>query len=118
MTLANKVTIGRMVVAAATFVVFYILQLRPESDSRSTLGWITLTLFLIATVTDILARNRDNLAQTVDNLAPFVRVFTNTLGNGRWFDSFVDNLLPGVVGSVICGGPGVIGLPLNCAEGD
>ena len=34
-------------------------------------------------------------AQTVNNLAPFVRVFTNTLGNGRWFDSFVDNLHPG-----------------------
>ena len=37
-------------------------------------------------------------AQTINNLAPFVRVFTNTLGNGRWFDSFVDNLLPAVVG--------------------
>ena len=47
------------------------------------------------TVTDILSRNRAALAQTINNLAPFVRVFTNTLGNGRWFDSFVDNLLPG-----------------------
>ena len=34
----------------------------------------------------------------MDELAPFVRVFTNTLGNGRWFDSFVNDLLPTVVG--------------------
>ncbi|RBY93344.1 MCE family protein [Blastococcus sp. TF02A-30] len=85
------------------------------ADNREAL---TPALQQLGTVTDILARNRDNLAQTVNNLAPFVRVFTNTLGNGRWFDSFVDNLLPGVVGSVICGGPGVAGLPISCAEGN
>lgn len=85
------------------------------ADNREAL---TPALQQLATVTDILARNRDNLAQTVNNLAPFVRVFTNTLGNGRWFDSFVDNLLPGVVGSVICGGPGSVGLPIDCAEGN
>lgn len=85
------------------------------ADNREAL---TPALQQLSTVTDILARNRDNLAATVDNLAPFVRVFTNTLGNGRWFDSFVDNLLPGVVGSVICGGPGVVGLPISCTEGN
>ena len=85
------------------------------ADNREAL---TPALQQLATVTDILARNRDNLAQTVNNLAPFIRVFTNTLGNGRWFDSFVDNLLPGVVGSVICGGPGTAGLPISCAEGN
>ena len=85
------------------------------ADNREAL---TPALQQLATVTDILSRNRDNLAQTVNNLAPFIRVFTNTLGNGRWFDSFVDNLLPGVVGSVICGGPGTVGLPINCAEGN
>ena len=40
--------------------------------------------------------------QTVDELAPFVRVFTNTLGNGRWFDSFVNDLIPTVVGAAVC----------------
>ena len=54
----------------------------------------------LSRVTDILARNRAALGQTVDNLAPFVRVFTNTLGNGRWFDSFVNDLLPTALGSV------------------
>jgi virulence factor Mce-like protein len=85
------------------------------ADNREAL---TPALQQLATVTDILARNRDNISQTVNNLAPFIRVFTNTLGNGRWFDSFVDNLLPGVAGSVICGGPGGAGLPLSCGEGN
>jgi virulence factor Mce-like protein len=57
----------------------------------------------LSTVTDILSRNRAALAETVNNLAPFVRVFTNTLGNGRWFDSFVNDLLPTIIGSAVCG---------------
>jgi virulence factor Mce-like protein len=65
-----------------------------------------------------LSRNRAALAQTVNNLAPFVRVFTNTLGNGRWFDSFVDNLLPAVVGGLICGGSAQTPLPVGCSEGN
>ena len=67
------------------------------ADNREAL---TPALQQLSTVTDILSRNRAALAQTVNNLAPFVRVFTNTLGNGRWFDSFVNDLLPTVVGSV------------------
>jgi virulence factor Mce-like protein len=61
------------------------------ADNRASL---TPALQQLSTVTDILSRNRAALAQTVNNLAPFVRVFANTLGNGRWFDSFVENLLP------------------------
>src|ERR1700712_2027274 len=70
------------------------------ADNRATL---TPALQQLSTVTDILSRNRAALGQTISNLAPFVRVFTNTLGNGRWFDSFVQNLLPGIAGSVLCG---------------
>jgi len=70
----------------------------------------------LSRVTDILSRNRAALGETVNNLAPFVRVFTNTLGNGRWFDSFVNDLLPTALGSVLCTGaeqaPGV-----SCAGG-
>ncbi len=69
------------------------------ADNREAL---TPALQQLSTVTDILSRNRAALAQTVNNLAPFVRVFTNTLGNGRWFDSFVNDLLPTAVGSVLC----------------
>jgi virulence factor Mce-like protein len=71
------------------------------SDNRETL---TPALQQLSRVTDILSRNRAALAQTVNELAPFVRVFTNTLGNGRWFDSFVNDLLPTVVGAAVCTG--------------
>jgi virulence factor Mce-like protein len=84
------------------------------SDNRAAL---TPALQQLATVTDILSRNRGALAQTINNLAPFVRVFTNTLGNGRWFDSFVDNLLPAVVGGVLCGGTSATPLPVTCTGG-
>jgi virulence factor Mce-like protein len=71
------------------------------ADNRQAL---TPALQQLSTVTDILSRNRAALAQTVNNLAPFVRVFTNTLGNGRWFDSYVNDLLPTALGSVVCTG--------------
>jgi phospholipid/cholesterol/gamma-HCH transport system substrate-binding protein len=44
-------------------------------------------------------------------------VFTNTLGNGRWFDSFVQNLIPGALGSVVCGGAAQTPLPVGCSSG-
>ena len=40
-----------------------------------------------------LQKDRDNLSKTVANLAPFLDAFTNVLGNGRWFDSWVNGLL-------------------------
>jgi virulence factor Mce-like protein len=69
------------------------------ADNREAL---TPALQQLSRVTDILSRNRAALGQTVNNLAPFVRVFTNTLGNGRWFDSFVNDLLPTALGTVLC----------------
>ena len=87
------------------------------ADNRASL---TPALQQLATVTDILSRNRAALAQTINKLAPFVRVFTNTLGNGRWFDSFVDNLLPAIVGGIACGGPSQspTPLPVGCSGGN
>jgi phospholipid/cholesterol/gamma-HCH transport system substrate-binding protein len=82
-------------------------------DNREVLGPV---LQQLNTVTDILSRNRAAIAQTVNNLAPFVRVFTNTLGNGRWFDSFVNDLLPTVLGSAVCTGADLSQLPATCSE--
>jgi phospholipid/cholesterol/gamma-HCH transport system substrate-binding protein len=48
----------------------------------------------LRTVVDILQRNQDNLDQGIQALAPFVRDFANTLGNGQWFDTVVYNLPP------------------------
>jgi phospholipid/cholesterol/gamma-HCH transport system substrate-binding protein len=45
-------------------------------------------------VVAVLRRNQDNLDRSIAMLAPFVRVFANTLGNGRWFDTYVENLIP------------------------
>ncbi|GAA3155348.1 MCE family protein [Blastococcus jejuensis] len=84
-------------------------------DNREAL---TPALQQLNTVTDILSRNRAALAQTVNNLAPFVRVFTNTLGTGRWFDSFVNDLLPTILGSAVCTGAGTAPLPVSCSEGN
>ncbi|PAZ16864.1 ABC transporter substrate-binding protein [Streptomyces sp. SA15] len=44
-------------------------------------------------VVDMLERNQASLDRSVQLLAPYVRLFTNTLGNGRWFDSYVQNLV-------------------------
>jgi phospholipid/cholesterol/gamma-HCH transport system substrate-binding protein len=85
------------------------------ADNRESL---TPALQQLSTVTDILSRNRAALGQTINNLAPFVRVFTNTLGNGRWFDSFVDNLLPAVVGGIVCGGASQTPPPVGCSGGN
>lgn len=44
-------------------------------------------------VVGMFERNYSSLERSVALLAPFVRVFSNTLGNGRWFDSYIQNLV-------------------------
>ncbi|MGW3147820.1 MCE family protein [Streptomyces sp. NPDC001177] len=44
-------------------------------------------------VVEMLERNQSSLDRSVELLAPYVRLFTNTLGNGRWFDSYIQNLV-------------------------
>ncbi|MFD9206543.1 MCE family protein [Streptomyces sioyaensis] len=45
------------------------------------------------TFVGMLQRNEKSLDRSIEGLAPFVRVFTNTLGNGRWFDTYIQNLV-------------------------
>ena len=45
-------------------------------------------------VTTILARNQDNLSESLRSLAPYVRMFNNVIGNGRWFEGYICGLLP------------------------
>ena len=54
-------------------------------------------------VIDTLNANNASLYRGIQVLAPFLRLFTNTIGNGHWFDTFVSGLLPLT--------PGVPGLP-------
>jgi phospholipid/cholesterol/gamma-HCH transport system substrate-binding protein len=45
-------------------------------------------------VVDILEANQKQIDQTVPRLARFVHAFSNVLGNGRWFDTYVACLVP------------------------
>ena len=52
----------------------------------------------LAGVVRVLQKNQKNLDQSLKLLGPFVTVFGDTLGNGRWFDTYVQNLIiPGPV---------------------
>jgi phospholipid/cholesterol/gamma-HCH transport system substrate-binding protein len=57
-------------------------------------------------VVAVLNKNEDNIDNSIRLMAPFYRVFANTLGTGPWFDTYIMNLppLPGP-------GGGVDGLP-------
>lgn len=44
-------------------------------------------------VVAVLQRDRDDLERTIRRMGPFVTAFANVVGNGRWFDSYVDGLL-------------------------
>lgn len=45
-------------------------------------------------VLDVLNKNEDNLDNSLRLMAPFYRVFANTLGTGPWFDTYIENLPP------------------------
>jgi phospholipid/cholesterol/gamma-HCH transport system substrate-binding protein len=45
-------------------------------------------------VVQMLDDNQANLDQSLRLMAPFYRVFANTLGNGPWFDTIIENLPP------------------------
>ncbi|HEX6341124.1 MCE family protein [Umezawaea sp.] len=55
---------------------------------------LTPTLERLDRVTAVLQRNQDNLSAALASMAPFVRVFGNTVGNGRWFEGYLCGLLP------------------------
>jgi phospholipid/cholesterol/gamma-HCH transport system substrate-binding protein len=40
----------------------------------------------------VLKANQDNIDRAIPKLAGFTRIFANNLGNGRWFDTLVQNL--------------------------
>ena len=45
-------------------------------------------------VLEVLNKNEDNLDNSLRLMAPFYRVFASTLGNGPWFDTYIQNLPP------------------------
>ncbi|GAA2447129.1 MCE family protein [Actinomadura vinacea] len=56
-------------------------QLRPMLDN-------------LEKVNGVLLRNQQNLDRLLQLFAPFTRQFTDVTGSGRWFDSYIQNLIP------------------------
>jgi phospholipid/cholesterol/gamma-HCH transport system substrate-binding protein len=40
----------------------------------------------------VLQKHEQDLDRTIAAMAPFTRMFANVLGNGRWFDTYIQNL--------------------------
>ena len=70
------------------------------ADNQAQLGP---TLTQLQGVVDILKTNQSQLDSGLAMLAPFYRLFANTLGNGRWFDTNITNLLPPGLPNVLSG---------------
>jgi len=51
-------------------------------------------------LTSMLQRNQDSLGEGIVKFAPFVRLFTNTVGNGRWFDNYICGLILPSIGPI------------------
>jgi phospholipid/cholesterol/gamma-HCH transport system substrate-binding protein len=48
----------------------------------------------LESVVAVLTKNEDNIDSSLRLMAPFYRVFTNTLGTGPWFDTYIQNMPP------------------------
>jgi phospholipid/cholesterol/gamma-HCH transport system substrate-binding protein len=55
---------------------------------------LTPALTHLENVVAVLNKNQDNLDNTLRLMAPFYRVFASTLGNGPWFDTYIQNMPP------------------------
>lgn len=67
-------------------------------DNQKTIGPLLDSLDRILT---LLRHNQDSLDRGLALLAPFYRVFNNTIGNGRWFDNYICNFsVPGILGII------------------
>ncbi|HEX6353904.1 MCE family protein [Actinophytocola sp.] len=67
------------------------------ADNQQQLGPVLQSLDQL---TGMLQRNQDALGQGIKNLGPFIRLFNNAVGNGRWFDNYICGLLPPPLGPV------------------
>ncbi|NKI43059.1 MCE family protein [Streptomyces physcomitrii] len=52
------------------------------------------TLKALGRVTQVLVDNREGLDRTLAAVGPYYRLVGNTLGNGRWFDSYLCGVVP------------------------
>lgn len=67
------------------------------ADNQKQLGPVLTSLDQL---TGMLQRNQDALGKGIKNMAPFLRLFNNAVGNGHWFDNYLCGLLPPQLGPV------------------
>jgi phospholipid/cholesterol/gamma-HCH transport system substrate-binding protein len=61
---------------------------------RQSRGDLKPALTHLNSVVDVLNKDSDQIDQSLRLMAPFYRVFANTLGNGPWFDTYIQNIPP------------------------
>jgi phospholipid/cholesterol/gamma-HCH transport system substrate-binding protein len=61
---------------------------------RQSRGDLKPALTHLSAVLDVLNKNSDNIDQSIRLMGPFYRVFANTLGDGPWFDTYIQNMPP------------------------
>jgi phospholipid/cholesterol/gamma-HCH transport system substrate-binding protein len=67
------------------------------NDNSAQLGPVLASLDKLTTM---LQRNQDALGQGIQNMAPFIRLFNNAVGNGHWFDNYICGLVPPAAGPI------------------
>jgi phospholipid/cholesterol/gamma-HCH transport system substrate-binding protein len=69
------------------------------SDNEKTIGPL---LDQLDRIFALLLKNQENLDRGLALAGPFYRVFNNVIGNGRWFDNYIQNLnVTGVLSSLL-----------------
>jgi len=79
--------------AAASEIVVSTTQLSRELTAlvQDTEADLRPALESLEEVLDVLNKNEDNIDDSLRLMAPFYRVFANTLGSGPWFDTYIQN---------------------------
>jgi phospholipid/cholesterol/gamma-HCH transport system substrate-binding protein len=85
---ARRAAIHRLLVSTTT------MSRELTTLVRGTRADLKPALTHLDTVVSTLIKNQDNLDESLRLMAPFYRVFANTLGNGPWFDTWIVNLPP------------------------
>jgi len=85
---ARRESVHRLLVATSN------LSVELTRLVRATRADLKPALDHLDSVVDVLRKNQQNLDNSLRLMAPFYRVFANTLGTGPWFDTFIQNMPP------------------------
>jgi phospholipid/cholesterol/gamma-HCH transport system substrate-binding protein len=85
---ARRESVHRLLVATSN------LSVELTRLVRATRADLKPALDHLDSVVDVLRKNQQNLDNSLRLMAPFYRVFANTLGTGPWFDTIIQNFPP------------------------